>query len=60
MRTRAAVILIMAAFGLAFVSLVARSPMRNVSRAELESRFASDIRNLVYRWDEADQRPSDR
>ena len=59
MRTRAAVILIVAAFGVAFVSLIARPPVRNASRAELESRFASDIRNLAYRWDEADPRPAE-
>ena len=39
------------------VSRGTRASVRYVSRDALRASFASDIRNLVYRWDPADPRP---
>jgi hypothetical protein len=59
-RTRA-LPLTLAALGfgllLILVSQVAGRTAPAVSREALEARFESDIRNLVYRWDDDDPRP---
>ncbi|HXT70108.1 MAG TPA: hypothetical protein VN700_10160 [Vicinamibacterales bacterium] len=46
-----------AVFTVAFIARVGGRPETPaVSKSELESRFRSDTRNLVYRWDPADTR----
>jgi hypothetical protein len=56
---RVTVVLLAAVFALALIGRMSRPAPRVASRAELEARFASDTRNLVYRWDEADTRSAD-
>jgi hypothetical protein len=51
---RLSLVLTTALFGLAFVTRFVRAPAPVVTREALEASFASDIRNLVYRWDPAD------
>ena len=58
--SRTVLVVLIAMFALAFVNRLARRPMAPaVSKAELEARFRSDIRNLVYRWNEDDPRSED-
>jgi hypothetical protein len=51
-------VLVAAVFALSFLGRITEPPLRAATRDALEARFTSDIRNLVYRWDETDSRPA--